>query len=125
MRLSFPSWVNVVLEGGGLTLERALVAYRELARHLRGDWRAQAREVDMVMAQNQHLFVDTTLFANGPHTIGWLVTDSTGQADGIGSRFFTVANGASGGLTAGVGETSGTNLGAASWRNLRSAIQPA
>jgi hypothetical protein len=38
------------------------------------------------------LFVDTTLLANGPHTIGWLVTDSNGKADGVGSRFFTVAN---------------------------------
>lgn len=35
---------------------------------------------------------DTTQFANGAHIIGWLVTDSTGKADGIGSRFFTIAN---------------------------------
>jgi pimeloyl-ACP methyl ester carboxylesterase len=41
------------------------------------------------------LFVDTTQFANGPHTIGWLVTDSAGKADGVGSRVFTIANGAS------------------------------
>jgi Lamin Tail Domain/Viral BACON domain len=40
------------------------------------------------------LFIDTTAFANGVHTIGWLVTDSIGKADGVGSRFFTVANGA-------------------------------
>ena len=38
------------------------------------------------------LFVDTRTILNGTHTIGWVVTDSTGQADGIGSRFFTIAN---------------------------------
>lgn len=36
--------------------------------------------------------IDSTKYTNGLHTIGWLVTDSTGQADGIGSRFFTIAN---------------------------------
>jgi hypothetical protein len=30
------------------------------------------------------------------HQIGWLVTDSCGQHDGIGSRFFTVLNGVGG-----------------------------
>jgi hypothetical protein len=38
------------------------------------------------------LFIDTTLYANGSHTIGWLVTDSVGQADGVGSRFFKIQN---------------------------------
>jgi hypothetical protein len=41
------------------------------------------------------LFIDTTKFTDGAHTIGWLVTDSTGKADGVGSRYFTVANGTS------------------------------
>jgi hypothetical protein len=41
------------------------------------------------------LFIDTSAYADGVHTIGWLVTDNTSQADGIGSRFFTVANGSS------------------------------
>lgn len=36
--------------------------------------------------------IDSTKFSNGLHSIGWLVTDNTGQADGIGSRFFTVQN---------------------------------
>ncbi len=39
------------------------------------------------------LFIDTTAYANGTHTIGWLVTDSAAQADGVGSRFFKVQNG--------------------------------
>jgi CSLREA domain-containing protein len=39
------------------------------------------------------LFVDSTQYTNGTHVLGWLVTDSTGQADGVGSRFITVSNG--------------------------------
>ncbi len=46
-------------------------------------------------AAGGHFTLDTTTLANGMHTIGWLVTDSCGRADGIGSRFFTVANAAS------------------------------
>jgi hypothetical protein len=38
------------------------------------------------------LFIDTTAYANGTHTIGWLVTDSLGAADGVGSRFFKIQN---------------------------------
>jgi hypothetical protein len=36
--------------------------------------------------------IDTTKLANGLHTISWLVTDSAGVSEGIGSRFFTVNN---------------------------------
>jgi uncharacterized protein YkwD len=36
--------------------------------------------------------INTTTLANGLHTIGWLVTDSLGRAEGIGSRFFWVFN---------------------------------
>jgi hypothetical protein len=36
--------------------------------------------------------LDTTALANGVHTIAWIVRASNGQADGIGSRYFTVAN---------------------------------
>ena len=43
-------------------------------------------------AAGRGLFVDTTVIPNGVHSIGWLVTDSWGKADGIGSRFFTIAN---------------------------------
>jgi hypothetical protein len=35
---------------------------------------------------------DTTTLANGVHTIAWAVTDSGGSSEGIGSRFFNVAN---------------------------------
>jgi hypothetical protein len=36
--------------------------------------------------------IDTTQYANGVHAIFWVVSDSTGAQDGIGSRFFTIAN---------------------------------
>ena len=40
---------------------------------------------------------DTTQYSNGVHTIFWVVTDTGGQTDGVGSRFFTVSNPCSGG----------------------------
>ena len=40
------------------------------------------------------LTLDTTTLANGVHTIAWGVTDNAGNAEGIGSRYFTVLNGA-------------------------------
>ena len=40
-----------------------------------------------------YLHIDTTRFGDGLHTIAWLVTDADGRASGIGSRFFTIANG--------------------------------
>jgi hypothetical protein len=39
--------------------------------------------------------IDTTQFADGVHTIGWLGTDDAGVAEGVGSRYFTIMNGAS------------------------------
>ncbi len=38
--------------------------------------------------------LDTTALTNGMHTISWIVTDNQGATEGIGSRFFTVSNGA-------------------------------
>jgi len=42
-----------------------------------------------------YLQFDTTRLANGVHTIAWGVADNAGNAEGIGSRYFTVLNGAS------------------------------
>jgi hypothetical protein len=39
--------------------------------------------------------LDTTTLPNGIHTIVWVVSDNAGATEGIGSRFFTVSNGAS------------------------------
>ena len=37
-------------------------------------------------------YIDTTKLANGVHTISWNVFDNASRGDGIGSRYFTVAN---------------------------------
>ena len=44
--------------------------------------------------------LDTTPLPNGSHTISWIVTDSLGATEGIGSRFFAVSNGVSSVTTA-------------------------
>jgi hypothetical protein len=36
--------------------------------------------------------IDTTLLANGIHTISWVVSDDAGATEGIGSRYFHVNN---------------------------------
>ncbi|MBL0157631.1 MAG: peptidoglycan DD-metalloendopeptidase family protein [Bryobacterales bacterium] len=36
--------------------------------------------------------LDTTKYANGTHTIAWIVLDNLNHADGIGSRFFEIQN---------------------------------
>ena len=40
------------------------------------------------------LTLNTTTLADGVHTIAWGVTDNAANAEGIGSRYFTVLNGA-------------------------------
>jgi hypothetical protein len=39
-----------------------------------------------------YFVIDTTTMSNGLHTIAWIVRDNTGATQGIGSRFFSVAN---------------------------------
>jgi hypothetical protein len=39
-----------------------------------------------------YFYLDTTAYKNGVHTIQWTVTDSGGNTDGIGSRYFTIMN---------------------------------
>ncbi|UCH96737.1 MAG: SBBP repeat-containing protein [Candidatus Aminicenantes bacterium] len=39
-----------------------------------------------------YYYLDTTLYANGVHTIAWSVTDDAGNTDGIGSRYFNIMN---------------------------------
>jgi len=45
-------------------------------------------------------FIDTTTLANGVHTISWNAFDNAGRGDGIGSRYFTVANTGAGNVPA-------------------------
>jgi hypothetical protein len=47
-----------------------------------------------------YFYLDTTQYNNGVHTIAWSVEDNAGNADGIGSRYFTIQNlGASSGVS--------------------------
>jgi hypothetical protein len=39
-----------------------------------------------------YYYIDTTKLTNGLHTISWKVTDTAGNAQGLGSRFFSVQN---------------------------------
>jgi hypothetical protein len=39
-----------------------------------------------------YLDFDTTVYTNGVHTIAWSVSDSAGNSEGIGSRYFSVMN---------------------------------
>jgi hypothetical protein len=57
--------------------------------------------------------LDTTLLADGVHTISWVVNDNAGRGDGVGSRYFTVQNGGTGGVAEPAGEplvTDGTDI---------------
>jgi hypothetical protein len=39
-----------------------------------------------------YFYLDTTAYKNGVHAIHWIAADNAGNADGIGSRFFTLQN---------------------------------
>lgn len=45
-----------------------------------------------------YFYLDTTGYANGVHIIQWTATDSGGNTDGIGSRFFMIQNSGSVGV---------------------------
>ncbi len=50
------------------------------------------RNLDAARAAIGVYTFDSTALSNGLHTIAWSVSDSSGRNEGIGSRFFTVAN---------------------------------
>jgi hypothetical protein len=56
-----------------------------------------------------YMAIDTTKLTNGVHVIGWLATDAAGNAEGLGSRFFTVFNGAASSLAAVQASTVGSS----------------
>jgi hypothetical protein len=39
-----------------------------------------------------YFYIDTTAYLDGLHTISWTATDSAGNNDGIGSRYFSIIN---------------------------------
>jgi hypothetical protein len=45
-----------------------------------------------------YFYLDTTAYKNGVHTIQWAASDSAGNTDGIGSRYFAIRNGAEGSI---------------------------
>ena len=57
-----------------------------------------------------YLQFDTRTLANGVHTIAWGVTDNAGNAEGIGSRYFTVLNGASSSILSSATVTNAVSL---------------
>lgn len=63
--------------------------------HLRSDVQALFPGLNNTDGAIGFRIIDTTLMDNGLHTISWAVTDNAGATEGLGSRFFTVANGAS------------------------------
>ena len=86
-----PSNVRVLIDGVPLAAVPSVAARADITAVFPGFDTSQA---------GRGLFIDTTTLADGLHTIAWLATDSTGQADGIGSRYFKVANGGSSSVTA-------------------------
>jgi hypothetical protein len=48
--------------------------------------------------------LDTTKYPNGLHTIVWTATDSAGESDGLGSRYFNIANAFTAASSTGTGE---------------------
>jgi len=51
------------------------------------------RNLDAGRGPQAFAVLDTTVVADGMHTLAWSVTDSNGRVEGIGSRFFIVFNG--------------------------------
>jgi len=61
------------------------------ARLSRSDIAAAFPNLDTSHAVGGYVF-DTNAFSNGLHTIFWIVSDTSGANDGVGSRFFTISN---------------------------------
>ena len=52
------------------------------------------RNLDVQRGAIGSYVLNTNTLTNGLHTISWSVVDSAGRSEGVGSRFFTVSNGA-------------------------------
>jgi hypothetical protein len=79
------STINVFVDGVNLGNPDAYNIYRaDIANLFPGYANSNGAGVSFTL--------DTTLYDNGVHTIQWTVTDSGGNTDGIGSRYFTIEN---------------------------------
>jgi hypothetical protein len=65
---------------------------------LRSSNPSRYRNLDAGRSAIGAVVLNTTTLTNGLHTIAWGVSDSAGRGEGIGSRFFTVANAGAGDL---------------------------
>jgi photosystem II stability/assembly factor-like uncharacterized protein len=70
-----------------------------------------------------YFYIDTTQLANGVHSIAWSVTDNVGHVDGIGSRYFTVANTGGENAPAAVTDFSDTPMGTVAFRRDRGGLE--
>lgn len=72
---------------------------KNLGRPVYGLYRADVAALFPGFANKDGAFgyfdLDTSGYADGVHTIQWVVTDSAGHTDGIGSRYFNIRNGGS------------------------------
>jgi len=93
-----PDWATIAPSGVRVMVDGVLVPGVP-STSTRADITATFPGLD-VSAAGRGLFIDTTAFADGLHTIAWIATDSEGRADGLGSRFFRVANGGTASLKA-------------------------
>ena len=79
--------------------------------HFRPDIQAIFPGLNNTNAAVGFRILDTTAMTNGLHTIAWAVTDNQGAIEGLGSRFFTVSNGAgAGAVTAAASATSASEV---------------
>ncbi len=79
------STINVWVDGVPLTGNPLYNLYRE-------DIAVDFSDYNNSDGAGGYYYLDTTLYANGIHTIAWSVTDDAGNTDGIGSRYFRVLN---------------------------------
>jgi hypothetical protein len=86
------STITVIVDGVAV----GTVSYN----HLRSDIAALFPGLNNTNGAVGFRILDTTTLTNGLHTIQWTVTDDQGSTEGIGSRFFTVSNGAGASMTA-------------------------
>ncbi len=79
--------INVYIDG-------ALVGPVASYNHARPDVKAFFPGLNNSDGPEARASIDTTLVADGVHSIAWVAIDDAGVAEGIGSRYFTVQNGA-------------------------------
>jgi hypothetical protein len=78
------STIDVLIDG--------VVVGRPSYNHFRGDIAALFPGLQNSNGAVGHFTIDTRQYANGVHTLAWVVRDLAGNAAGIGSRYFTIQN---------------------------------